>query len=106
MSDERRKPGYAFCSTVLVIAILLYVLSSGPTRMMGVRLVPLASGMMFIDSDTTFISGLPVIDDWWLQLYFPLRGLSRESWGAAPLLWYWRQFPMWAEDGKWYWSTQ
>ena len=76
---------------ILVIGPVLYVLSSGPMKMLGWRTqenppagIPPAPGRVQMK--------YVIISEWWHRTYAPLFWVSRQSWGG-PVNTYWSLFP-------------
>jgi hypothetical protein len=91
MRDDVKKPGVGLWCVIATTTVILYVLSSGPARILLVRNhnVPSIGG-----SHRAFF-GSPVVTKagQWKTIYGPLDSVSRERFGA-PLRWYWRLFPI------------
>ena len=72
-----------------VVAMLpvLYVVSSGPTRMVGAYPQPLSGNRLVLEPDP-LSSG-----NWYSAVYRPLGWVRYYPW-AKPLRWYWDLFPV------------
>lgn len=98
MHDKPKRPGFAFWATALVVVVLLYVLSSGPTRMVAVRRMPeppfQSETPRRIEKSLGF--SRETTSRWNIRLYYPLvwaAAFHHESWGK-PVWWYWSLFPI------------
>jgi len=87
MSDER-KSLWPWIVAVLIGLPVLYVLRSGPGRMVACRRYSLNAANEW---DICIVT-----DKWWQTVYAPLRWVSENSEQpcAAILNWYWWKFPI------------
>lgn len=106
MSAKSKRPGFVLGAAVLLAVIVLYVLSSGPTRMVAVEVrsvplrwiseEPLVADRVLVGYDRTPVTRIVVTvttSTWWEVAYDPLVRASRQTWGA-PIRWYWSLFPV------------
>jgi hypothetical protein len=87
MSEPRKKPLWPWSVALLIGLPVLYVASSGPTRMVAFH--QSSTGI----SETGIGFKYFAADEWWLKLYDPLLWVSEQSWGS-PLNRYWDWFPL------------
>jgi hypothetical protein len=88
MSDDRKKPLWPWIVALVIGLPVMYVLSSGPARMVACRR---SSSTRGTPADMSV-----VIDKWWITLYAPLSWASEnpEQPCAKILIWYWWKFPI------------
>lgn len=103
MSERRKRSSLTFRVTVGLMLVALYVLSSGPAMMVGARLHTIYP--QIIGGNASFYIGpgperIVYRGVRWHKTYSPVYWVSRQAWGR-PLVWYWRQFPIQRDDGKW-----
>jgi hypothetical protein len=105
--DERKKPGWPFWFVACVIVLpVLYIASSGPSRMIAVRSFPVPTPVSAVPTPTSAAPGSPIgldfdcslgfveeVDAWWAAVYAPLTWAADCAWGE-PLYWYWDLFPI------------
>lgn len=85
LPSSRTRPGFAFWATVLLV--VLHVLSSGPTRMIGTY-AQQRSGNRLVPEPDALTSG-----NWYANVYRPLARVRYCPW-ARPLRWHWSLFPI------------
>ncbi len=86
------KPGIGLWITVVVASILVYILSSGPTRTLLIqkrKTISVGPHGMSVWLGPTVV----VKDGNWKTLYLPLDWAGTQKFGA-PLRWYWNLFPI------------
>lgn len=95
MSKERKKLVWPWIVTVMISLPVLYVLSSGPMRMVMMRMK--SEGP--VSASTTDGATVEIVE-WsycdgsrWLAFYRPLVWASQRRCGS-PLNWYWDLFPV------------
>lgn len=86
-----REPTAGFWIVVGLTVLALYVLTSGPTRMIACRRVTF-TGVTSTTTKTT------VYEAWWRQVFDPLRIAAEQPWGE-PIRRYWNLFPL--PDAQW-----
>jgi hypothetical protein len=96
MTGDRKKPGVAFWTTMVLSLPVLYVLSFGPMRMVGVHYEmppPTAKipGFGFSIEGPTEFDAVP--SAWYKALYQPLIWACWQPWGT-PLVQYKYLFPI------------
>lgn len=75
-------------ATAMLLSVL-YVLSSGPTRMVAFR----AERATLPAGSFMFATNAVRVAPWWMTTYRPLFWASQLPWGT-PLDWYWNLFPI------------
>ncbi len=91
MSDDRKQPGVAFWSTIVVVTVVLYILSSGPARTLLMRK---SRGTVTIGGLTIALGHVRFLNqEKWEAVYSPLDWAANQ-WFGAPLEWYWELFPV------------
>src|SRR5262249_34253720 len=94
--NRERKPGWGFWLTIALIVLpVLYIVSSGPARMIACRsTLPWSYPVVFNGSGGKIRLWKAVEEDhWWRVTYRPLVWVTEQRWGT-PLVWYWDLFPI------------
>ena len=79
---------------ILVIGPVLYVLSSGPMKMVGWRSQknPPVGIPIPMPAPRRVLIEYVIVSEWWHRTYAPLFWASKQSWGG-PVNTYWELFP-------------
>jgi len=105
MTLDRKKPGVAFWTTVVVASVVIYVLSSGPARTLLIQkriVIPLLGPIVASSTESIIPMERQRIRPWpqvvvesgrWKTIYFPLDWAAAQNFGAL-LRWYWDLFPI------------
>jgi hypothetical protein len=88
MNDDRKTPLWPWIVAVLILAPVLYILSSGPARSIMLRR---SVGTYRLHGRTHTV--WTIDEGWWGLVYAPLRWAADQELGA-PLEWYWELFPI------------
>jgi hypothetical protein len=94
MNDDRKKPLWPWIAALLIGLPVLYVFSSGPTRVVACRRYSLNAANAW---DVAIIA-----NRWWMTVYAPLCWLSENSEQpcAKVLDSYWSVFPIPSGDNS------
>ena len=86
MSEPDKKAVWPWIAALVIGLPVLYVASSGPTRIIAFR---------HFNYSSSFYGEFGVIDadEWWMTMYAPLELASKQWWGQ-PVKSYWGLFPI------------